>query len=88
MREEWTRELPEAPTTKPSKWVWFWGDSDTEPTVMELWPNRYLRHKQPGWWGSEVFIPESNPLKGEGIKIPPPQIEFKGDGLLTKKAKK
>ena len=67
--EEWTRELPEVPTKKPSAYRWFWPDTDLEPTAMELWPNRYLLHLRPGYWGvANIDKPLTNPLKGEGIK--------------------
>ena len=86
MPEEWTKETPQSPTKKPSRWIWYWDPADEAPCVMELWPKRSLIHKK-GWWGSFVDSPLSNPLKGEGIKVklPPPQIQFKGDGLLATK---
>ena len=85
MNEEWTRETPEVPTRKPSTFIWYWDEKDPEPTVMELWPNRSVAHKK-GFWGLVIVpAPRTNPIKGEGIKVDPPQIEFKGDGLLTGK---
>ena len=42
---KWTTDIPEAPKIKPSHWYWYKDTEDSEPFIMEVWPNRI-------WWPS------------------------------------
>lgn len=57
---KWTKEHPEPPFKKPSRWYWFIFDSEDEMVVMEVWPER--KCWPDGLWGPEVIPPE-HPLE-------------------------
>ena len=59
----WTKKKPEPPESLPSHYYWYYEFPDKEPTVIEVWPNRWLKHLDGYWWPERIKMPSIKELK-------------------------
>jgi hypothetical protein len=62
---KWTTDIPEAPKIKPSHWYWYKDTEDSEPFIMEVWPNRIWWPS--GLWGDQIIFPQEEEKTDNGI---------------------